>query len=535
MAIKKPLAFLLLWGLVMLLYSKAWNCGLIFDFVDWWGIYRTKGWTGFPTGYPDIAIRYFLHFVSLPVFNFFGVNPMPWFLLFTFLHSVAAFVAATVFSIWLNAAEAKNRTLIIIFGVLLFITSPYHTEVVVWKICLLYLIALNSVLLMLFSFTHFAQTGKRIWIAVYYLAFVCSLLTHEISMFFIPVLAIVIVKLRFGFLTNVSTSKGVSIFVMPTLLVVAAYLLLNKTMIGVWLGHYGADVHFNFDVVLLSSTFTKYIFKFIFLSQSWNYEWKHNFYLFLEKPVVAYTSLALYACITLFFLFKKMKPVNTICVVVIASFCFLIAPVLNLYFLDWIPIQGDRLGYVASLFIYFAATCFLISNAGLKSLFVIAPWLFYNCYFLQYTLQDWKDSEDTIANIHSNFVWEKDKKIFLLAIADNFNGAYVYLNLAPSPFAETMVMKSGKDIRGKTTDVLRFNMCRKTDGVDVKIVSAKDVQLTFTGWCSWWWCRDANGYETEDYIVKIENNIANIHFKNKPEGAVYLYQQGDVLKQLENF
>jgi len=43
MAIKKSIAFLSLWSIVILLYFKAWNCGLVFDFVDWWGIYKTKG------------------------------------------------------------------------------------------------------------------------------------------------------------------------------------------------------------------------------------------------------------------------------------------------------------------------------------------------------------------------------------------------------------------------------------------------------------------------------------------------------------
>ncbi len=423
----------------------------------------------------------------------------------------------------------------IIFGVLLFITSPFHTEVVVWKICLLYLIALNAILLMLLSFTRFTQTGKKIWIAVYYFVFICSLLTHEISMFFIPVVAIAIIKFRFGFFTNISTKNGLTIFVLPAIFFVSVYLLLNKIMIGVWLGHYGADVHFNFDIILLTSTFTKYILKFILLSQSWSYEWKHNFYLILEKPEVAYTLLVLYSYALLWLLFKKMKPINTICMVSITSFCILIAPVLNLYFLDWIPIHGDRLGYVASLFIYFSAAFFLISKAGLKALFMILPWLVFNCFFLQKTLQDWRDSEDTMTSIHSNFVWQKEKQIFLLAVADNFNGAYMYRNITPSPFAETMIMKSSNEVRGKTNDILRFNMFKKTDGVAVKIVSANDVQLTFTGDCSWWWCRDANGFETNDYTVKISNNIASIYFKHKPEGAVYLYQQGSVLKQLEKF
>jgi|GEM_PF-2319147 len=535
MAIKKPLAFVVLWSTVLLLYLKAWNCGLVFDFVDWWGIYKTKGWGGFPAGYPDIAIRYFLHLVSLPAFSTFGTNPLPWFLLFTFLHSSAAFVAALVFSNWLNAASAKHKWLAVSIGVLLFITSPYHTEVVVWKICLLYLIALNSFSLMLLAYTQFARTAKASWIAVFFIAFTCSLLTHEITMFFIPAIAICIIKLRFGFFTNVSVRKGFLVFVLPAIALVCAYLMLNKIMRGAWLGHYGAEVHFNFDAVLLASTFTKYLFKFTLLSQSWSYEWKHSIYLILEKPFIASTLMLLYVGLSLLLLFKKTKPVHSICIVIVACFCFAIAPVLNLYFLDWIPIHGDRLGYVASLFIYFAAALVLVNLLGAKNFAITIPWIIFNCYFLQKTLQDWKHSEDTMQSIHTHFSWHKAKQIFLLGVADNFNGAYMYTNVTQSPFAATMIMKSGKDVQNFTTDVLRFNMCQPTDGVNATVVSPTDVTLTFTGHCSWWWCRNPNGYENDDYIVKIENNIAHIHFKHKPNGAVYLYQQGNKLKQLENF
>lgn len=292
----------------------------------------------------------------------------------------------------------------------------------------------------------------------------------------------------------------------------------------------------NFDIVLLLSTFNKYIAKLALLAQFWNQQHKIALYHFFEKPFFCYISLVLYVFLALWFLLRQTKAINGI---IFGAFAFagLIAPVLNLYFVDWMPIHGDRLGYVASGFFYLFIVAFLLKVFKEAGYFFIVILLILEIVGLNSIVASWKNSERIMTSIHNSFKIDAQKEYVILAVADNFNGAYMYRCLSETPFATSMKLKADKDITKQCTEVLKFNMVSVQSGVVVEKLSDNQLKMYFTEGGSWWWkyAQGASDFENENYKVEIKENVAYVLFKQKQPHAIYLFQQADSLVKLSNF
>lgn len=527
--------FLLFWLLSILLYAKVWNAGWVFDSVDWFNNFNTLQWSGFKVNFHDLAVRYFFDLVSLLVIKLFQKQHIFYFLLYTFLHSLAAWQWLTFLRLALKDLGSANNQFASYLAALLFLFSPYNTEVVVWRVGLIYLLTLNLLLLLLHLVKFFLDSGKSKWMLVYLMVYVCALLTHEIAMFFPFVFAVFVFKFYIQ-AQHPKAWKLSACLLFPSFVLIGFYLVLNKVVLGKWIGHYGASTHLNFDVTLLLSTFNKYVAKFALLSQFWKHEHKMMLYRFLEKPVVCYTTLVVYGIIALYLLLRRSIKLNGL---ILAGFTFaiLIAPVLNLYFVDWMPIHGDRLGYVASAFFYICWAYFLLYVFNEAGYFFIVILLILELVSLKSILASWKESEKLMTNLHYTFEVEPDKEYCILAVADNFNGAYMYRCLSESPFAATMKLKSGKDITRHCIEVLKFNMVSVNSGIVVEKLSNNHLKLYFTEGGCWWWRygQGATDFENEHCKVEIKNNEAYVLFKQKKQQTVYLFQQGNRLLKLNDF
>ena len=82
-------------------------------------------------------------------------------------------------------------------------------------------------------------------------------------------------------------------------------------------------------------------------------------------------------------------------------------------------------------------------------------------------------------------------------------------------------------------------MTTPTDGVNVKQIAPDTLLVTFNQWGNWWWKKGlgASNYETTDYKVILNfkdcGRCYALVLKNKNPARVYLYQDGDDLKEFK--
>jgi hypothetical protein len=79
----------------------------------------------------------------------------------------------------------------------------------------------------------------------------------------------------------------------PFLAAIGVWLLANKSLIGIWIGHYGAETHLSLDLVSMSSTLLKYLVKIFAFSRSFSFEFQTQLYGLLDYLVVGLAMIGL--------------------------------------------------------------------------------------------------------------------------------------------------------------------------------------------------------------------------------------------------
>lgn len=180
--------------------------------------------------------------------------------------------------------------------------------------------------------------------------------------------------------------------------------------------HYGSQVFTNFISIDTFSRFAKYFLKYIFLLRHWNYNTANSIYEFICKPLVFFSLVALIitSCVYLLIKFVKGNLKAGILLLFIGLYAITLFPVLQLYFTTLLFVEGDRLGYISSLFIFailgFAVYQFQKTVARLIAALLIAV----NLFFLIKTNTDWKVSQQILTSYNNSYNF-KARKIFVLA------------------------------------------------------------------------------------------------------------------------
>ena len=146
--------------LTLFLYLPTIQAGFVTDVTS--GIERIQGQPFsniiYSFGFPALNQLSVLGFYLL--YTIFGLNGLPWYLIFCSLHAFNAFLSYIIFSRLFQQYKIKRAASISLIGALLFLLSPYQTEVLVWRACLNYLLVTAFILLSLFSLIRYLETEK---------------------------------------------------------------------------------------------------------------------------------------------------------------------------------------------------------------------------------------------------------------------------------------------------------------------------------------------------------------------------------------
>ncbi|GIV34917.1 MAG: hypothetical protein KatS3mg031_2452 [Chitinophagales bacterium] len=543
--LKKPAGNILLlltcWAFSLLIYAGHSHARFL-DYLDRWAFfYAQYGFKGILDEYQNVSLLYVYHFFQYLLFRLAGFHGVVWNAVFTLLHALNALMAARLFSFYGQKLYPGNALVGAWLVAALVVISPYQTEVLAWGPTIHYLLTGFLVLLAVEMTLRFAVTGKMRFAALSAYAFFIGLFTHEM-MLMLPLLLFIVLTVSPRILQMperwwlLYTRLG-SLLILPVII----FFVSNKYLLGKWIGHYGASTHLHFSVSGMGSSALKYVAKYLTLASCWPEELKNPFYQFLDTTRAGYLFAAfcmiLFAIIMLRLLWPKVQLMLLFFLLFLSS----LLPVLNLYFPYWIPIMGDRLGYVASLFFSpFLVTLLFLLPRFVRWILVVLFYAAAGCC-LHTHVYAWKKAGAIATALEQNFPYTEASAIFILALPENYKGAPMYrlTEEKTQPLAENIKKRTGKDLNGVVYEVVKYNMMAPDDSVSVEIVNDSTLKVTLSAWGRWFWRYNAGAsdYDTDEYSVDVDDlaHSYTIRFKNKKPDALYIYQTGNTWRKVTGF
>ena len=515
-------------------YYPSWNAGFVTDFTGLlarledqsaWGILNCFG---FP------ALEQVLNAFLYLFYKLFGTSPLPWYLIHTSFHILNAYLCYQLVKqlILFSRFSTAHVDQIALMSALLFLFSPYQSEVITWRVCFNFLISTALITGSLLFLIRWLMHKKRQDFWKLQWCFLICLFTFELGLM-IPFMGLAI-YLLFAF----PSPKAGKVFI-PQFILLGIYFLLNRLILGQWIGHYGAETHLRFPLKELMGNFFNYSIKLLGFVRYYEHPWKEYIFGLVDKSLYFYAvlSLIIVGFFTLIYLVKKgyIKPKLLMAFGVL--YFLALAPILNLHFNYLLFIENDRYNYLASVF--FFPFLVLLIHLLPRLLFWTVSVLFLSCsiYFVHLTNQQWKASTEIYNNLLDTFDAEDAPAVLLLNLPDNMNGAVMFRDYSRQnrAFKDALYHLKGKVCAGEVYDVALYNMTRPTDGATyIQAPDSSEAGIEFNQWGNWWWRGGigmGNGYKTAQF--EVINNGHHYVFKplDLPEGSVLLIQNGSSWKK----
>lgn len=514
--------------LVHLLYSRTVEAGFVTDFTgmqerlegaQFWDFLHCFG---FPALHQ--ITNFFLYFFH----KWFGQNGLPWYLAFTSMHILNGMLGYHLGKKIMIRSGLASPAWMAFLGSLLFLLNPYQAEVVVWKVCINFLLSTAFSLGSLLFLFRFLEEGKNKWIWWSHGLFTLGIFTFELPIV-VPVMSLVF--WWFWKRTPPVQKKWKLIFA-PQILLLTLYFSLNKLLLGGWVGHYGADTHLKFSLHQISSNLLKYFSKYLTFWRDWHGPLKQQWMGICESETTAYATFAMGLLIVLsgIFLWKKMSGKWRVTWLFWLLFFIALLPVANLYVPWLLHCENDRYGYFASLFFYHGLVVLLCFLPKYLRYPVLVAAVGISIFYLQKITNYWQQNAGVVNGLLDDFRWEDAPEIYVLAMPENLKGTPVFKDFSNENLMLRHALKygRGKEIKGNVFQIANFNLAGPDDGVTVTSDSTNHFKVQFDQWGNWWW-RNGIGtgsYETEKYEFKSLPRGSEVWVKKPKEGAAFIYSKG---------
>lgn len=519
-------------GLAHLLYYRTAQAGFVTDFTGL--LHRMDGarfsgvWDCF--GFPALhqVTNFFLFFFV----KWFGTGGLGWYLVFTSLHVANGLLGFVLAKKIFGKSGYEQPFWPALMASLLFLVLPYQVEAVVWRVCFNFLFCSLNMLASLFFLLKYLEGEKRWHLLWSHGLFVVALFTFELAV------ALPFMALTIAFFYD--KKLKIKQLALPYAILLAAYFLLNKLVLGGWAGHYGEGVHLNADLRLIASNCLKYFTKYLLGWREWPHGKKEAMVLFLEKPMVAWAGLAFgLAGFAALILYKKTGAKLRLVGMSWLLFFLAIAPVSNLYVAYVLHGENDRYGYLASLF-------FSIGLVGVFDFFprllrngLFTAWLLAAVFFQQKMAAYWQQGAQIVNGLLHDFRWQDAPEVYVLACPENLQGIPMFKDFSRENLALKHALRyvGGKPSSGDFYQVAQFNLNSPADRFTASRDDSTGVfRLQFQQWGNWWWLHGMGlgDYQTPQYRFRTDGNGCRVEMKAWPPvaGAVFIVAQGDRWQEL---
>jgi hypothetical protein len=544
---ENALVLVLLFTGVHLIYGKTVNAGFVTDFTGLMERLEGAPFRDFLRCFGFPALHQVTNFFLYLFVKGFGTNGLPWYLVFSTLHVANGFLGFLLGKKIFGKAGMESPAVAALMAASLFLFSPYGADAVVWKVCFNFLSCTFLMLTSLLLLVKYLEQRRQKYLLGSHGAFFGALFTFELAIS-LPLLALTLAFWwvyavvgkeylnRPSFSQNGAAGRRNVIFrqiALPQAGALAGYFMLNKLLLDGWVGHYGEGIHLKFDAALIASNGLKYFTKYLFFWRDLPHGYKEDLMQFLEKPFVAWTSLALGMVILAagIVFFKKIAGKLRATGLCWLLFFIALVPVSNLY-VAWI-LQGenDRYGYFASLFFFMGLVALLQWLHRYIRYGLFGALLMISVFYLHRMTVYWQESARIVNGLVNSFRWQDAPEVYVLAFPENYQGIPMFKDFSHQNLALKHALKylGGREPKGQFYQVAQFNMTSPEDGVSVAVDTTGVFNVRFNQWGNWWWLHGIGAwdYETGQYRLTVDGNGSKVAMKQVPAaGAVFIYSKG---------
>ncbi|TAL61888.1 MAG: hypothetical protein EPN85_03765 [Bacteroidetes bacterium] len=539
---QKSITFFFLFLTSLLVYRNCYDIRIPTDSFSFLLIVKNYGVSGLLHNYYSIGLALVADTVFLLGYNLFGSSTIGWFLSAMFFHSLNALLILLIsLRLFVSFSVPGNFTLAL-FAALLFLLSPYQTEVLLWTPRIInYVIAGTFILLSVYYMIKYSQNEKRTDLILFHVSFILATLSFETSLSFPAIPACYFILYRFIHRQSLKIKNILLNIVLPQAIILFMYFLTCKLWLGNWILHYGAKIHLDFSFSLAMGNTIKYLAKFFLLYRylpASRHEFLHDI---LHTDISNNYTIWLFAVATISltgFLFYRSFSINkqnaTLLLFLFLAFLIMLIPVINLDTTFLGAVFSDRYGYLPSTFFYLFLSVFIYLLFKKAGGYVCAGLLIVNFVCLSATIPLWNEASDYSKRLIHNFIPHmSEQNIYVLNMPDNYNWIMTYRNgfASTSEFIYEKKLKHLNEISG-------FYMTSPGDSVKVTrndslsfLVESMPARKSFLSKGTW-----AKSYETDSYSVSFSENLSSftITFKDKiPDNAAMFYVAGDQWRKVK--
>lgn len=541
---KNLLSFLVFWSITILLYYDTRNAGFVTDFIGWKQHFNNNTFLSVINGDANHIKSFyqFTHLLMYLITAIVGLHAFPWFIIFSLFFSLNAFLFFLIFIKIFSDLKLPNYFPIALTGVLMFMLSPYQVEVMVWRASFHYLTSFAMMLTIVYLLLLYIDNSHPKYWVWSLIIFLFSVFALEFFLFTPFVVLVFILFQWINFPTRFNLTKLLLRFVYLPLLIIVGYFLLYKITYNKWIAHYGVQSHIQLFSPESFAAYAKYLVKYIGFARYYDYSIKNILFFFLDIPVLTWwiTAGLVAFCATGLVFFKKMTIRNRLIFFSISVFFMLLIPVITLYFSYILLSENDRLGYMASAFLFMAFSL-LLSYLPRKFFYLFsATFILISTGLTIKTNGLWKNSEILFASIVKNGIWKNiNQPVLFLNVPDNLQGVPMFRtwdNDVPSVAEAINVYGKKKQLSYPIIEVGKYNITSPDNGVHVKMISDAEIIVVFNQWGNWWWNegRGASDYETENFRVEFNykgcGNCYKLTLKNKKDRVLIFQNQDNLIK-----
>ncbi len=531
-----PSRFRLLPGLFILVslvvYWPTRDAGFVMDWLGWQYAYDRGGWAGIPTSFGYPGLHPVLHLGNYSLYWLLGANSPVWYGVFAVLHGLNAWLLCRLALRLPLSMPVGERFFVGLSAALLFLFSPYAAEVVVWRVCLHYLLALLFALLAMHAALDYLNEGrKRSWWIMHACVLV-ALFTFEWSLV-IPVLLLLLVVVH-----QVSQQKTAGLFPLlgrvfvPQIGLWAFYFLLNKIRLGDWVGHYGADTHLNVAPADIMTNVLRYTVKQFSFMRHWEGRIQVQVFDGLADGWPLWLGSAVFVLgAAAWLIFFRRIPVRLQWAgAAFAWFFVALLPVANLYFYYLQFSENDRYGYFATGFGWLGLALLLSFLPKIASRLLALGFLGVSLCLLLQMNRFWAESERICDSLVYDFRWYDRDEVIILASPDDYRGVFMFRIIGQiNGFNEALELRRMRPFRGNMWEVAQFNIIDPAYGIRVERDSGGlQYNTAFQQDGSWWWRNGvgATDYSNERYVFRKKEWHMEVELKEKRPNTAVIFPSG---------
>ncbi len=535
---EKIFVFLGLAAAAFIAYRNCFGIDIPTDSYPLLMTFQKFGAAGLFHNFYDVGMAPFADSIIFILYKLIGTNGSWWIFTSLLLHVNNAFLLHIAGKYFFQKAGIKHALQLSLFSSLLFLLSPFQTEVILWAPRMFnYHIATGLFILSFYFLTKYHSEPSKKHFILLHGSFILAILSFESTLTFPLASIFFFVFFRLTGSNALPLKRFATHVFIPQWAIIASYFLACKIWLGSWILHYGASTHLLFSIPLMMTNYVKYVAKFFlfyrYLPASRS-DFLHSFlHIDINNKLTALflISISIVLLGILFYrLFKKNREGSFALLILMGIFLISLLPVINLDTSFVGAVISDRYGYLPSVLFYLFIVLFIYLLFGKISVFANSMLVVISVFCLTQTVPLWIKADAYCKRLINNFspLIKTNQKIYVLNMPDNYNWILNFRN----GFSDYFFLKKNEDLFERVDVIAGFFVSSEHDSVLFTQQSANEFLVQAANSSSPKFLHHGiwiKSYSTKDYSVKPGSDCASYTLRFEPgiSNPILVYIAGD--------